>query len=80
MLHQALPFYWVDMSIYPGNSGGPVIEEDRLVGIVSEQPTIPVENAEQLQVRIPFAKIIKAEHIIGLLAQQEEKDKDAPRH
>lgn len=74
MLHEDLPFYWVDMSIYPGNSGGPVIEEDRLVGIVSGQPTIPVENTEQLQTRIPFGKIIKAKHIIELLSKQEQKD------
>jgi hypothetical protein len=25
MLHNALQFFWADMSIYPGNSGGPVI-------------------------------------------------------
>jgi hypothetical protein len=80
MLHKALSYYWVDMSIYPGNSGGPVIEEDRLVGIVSGQPTIPVENAEQLLVRIPLGKIVKAEDIIALLSKQEQKDKDALKH
>ena len=34
MLHNTLPFFWADMSIYPGNSGGPVVANDRLVGIV----------------------------------------------
>lgn len=75
MLHKALPFYWVDMSIYPGNSGGPVVEDDKLIGIVSGQPTIPLEKAEGLQTRIPFGKIIKAKFVIGLLPKQEEKDR-----
>lgn len=80
MLHKALPFYWVDMSIYPGNSGGPVVEEDKLIGIVSGQPTIPVEKAEELQTRIPFGKIIKAKFIIELLSIQEEKDSHRMGH
>ena len=29
MLHPHLPFFWCDMSAYPGNSGGPVIEDHR---------------------------------------------------
>jgi hypothetical protein len=80
MLHKALPFYWVDMSIYPGNSGGPVVEGDKLIGIVSGQPTIPVEKAEELQTRIPFGKIIKAKFIIELLSIQEEKDSHRMGH
>jgi S1-C subfamily serine protease len=74
MLHDALSFYWVDMSIYPGNSGGPVVEADKIVGIVSGQPTIPVEGDKELETRIPFAKIIKAEFIAELLSIQEQKD------
>jgi hypothetical protein len=77
MLHKSLPFFWADMSIYPGNSGGPLVEEDNveeLVGIVSGQPTIPVENNLQLRTRIPFARIIKAKYILELISQQEEKD------
>ena len=74
MLHNDLPYFWVDMSIYPGNSGGPLIEDDKLVGIVSGQPAIPVEENEQLHTRIPFAKIIKAIYIFELIARQEQKD------
>ena len=76
MLHNELPFCWVDMSIYPGNSGGPVIEGGKIVGIVSGQPTIPVEESEKLRTRIPFGKIIKAKFIPELLAIQEQKDKN----
>ncbi len=78
MLHDALPFYWADMSIYPGNSGGPVIEDDKLVGIVSGQPIIRVEESDNLRVRIPFAKIVKTKYIFELLSIQEQKDRKAP--
>lgn len=74
MLHDSIPFFWIDMSIYPGNSGGPVIEGNKLVGIVSEQPTIPVEESEKLRTRIPFGKVIKTKFIADLLSIQEKKD------
>jgi S1-C subfamily serine protease len=74
MLHEDLNFFWADMSIYPGNSGGPVIENDKLVGIVSGQPTISLEKEEQLRMRIPFGKIIKAKYITQLISEQEKKD------
>lgn len=74
MLHNALPFFWADMSIYPGNSGSPVIGDNKIVGIVSGQPTIPVEESEKLRTRIPFGKIVKAKFIADLLSIQEQKD------
>ena len=74
MLHDSISFFWIDMSIYPGNSGGPVIEGNKLVGIVSGQPTILVEESEKLRTRIPFGKIIKTKFIADLLSIQEEKD------
>ena len=79
MLHDALPFFWADMSIYPGNSGGPVVENDKLVGVVSAQPTIEVADIKDQQLaiglaRIPFGKIIKSGHIRTLLDTQRQKD------
>jgi hypothetical protein len=79
MLHDRLEFFWADMSIYPGNSGGPVIENDRLVGIVCRQATIPVEGADDVSVRIPFGMIIKAKFVRVLLARQQVKDDEAAR-
>ena len=73
MLHDALPFYWADMSIYPGNSGGPVIEDNKLVGIVSGQPAIGIEESN-LEVRIPFGGIVKTKYVFKLLSIQEQKD------
>ncbi|MCM3651319.1 serine protease [Metabacillus litoralis] len=66
MIHNELDYFWGDISIYPGNSGGPVIYDGKLVGIVSAQPTIPSEiNGDR--VRIPFAKVIKAKYVQELI-------------
>lgn len=75
MMSPYLPFYWCDMSIYPGNSGGPVVENGKLVGIVSAQASVPVEGVPQSRARIPFGKIIKAGFIKDLIEEQKSKDK-----
>ncbi|MBA7535857.1 hypothetical protein ES705_28116 [subsurface metagenome] len=75
MLHKDLDYYWTDMSIYPGNSGGPVVEKGKLVGIVSAQASIPIDNVPDVEIRIPFGKIIKTKYVLDLIKRQEEKDK-----
>lgn len=74
MLHDALEFFWVDMSVLPGNSGGPVVANDKLVGIVSRQATCGIDQSPDVRVRYPFAQIIKSKFVHDLLAQQEQKD------
>lgn len=74
MLHPELPFFWADISIYPGNSGGPVIANDRLVGIVSAQATLAIDEMPQLRTRIPFGRIIKTSYALELLKEQIKKD------
>lgn len=74
MLHDQLPFFWADMSIYPGNSGGPVVANDQLVGIVSAQATLPIDAVPNVQTRIPFGRIIKSGFVRALLEEQEKKD------
>lgn len=61
--HQRLDYFWCDMSIYPGNSGGPIVEDNKLVGIVSQQAR--VEGT-----RIPFGRVVNAEQIKTLLYEQ----------
>lgn len=73
MLHTELPFYWCDMSIYPGNSGGPVIEDGKLVGVVSAQAVLPIDGLPQITTRIPFAKIIKTSFVKELIDALEAK-------
>lgn len=83
MLHNDLPFFWANISSYPGSSGGPVIENDKLVGIVIGQPRIPIEVSKKLEdlekftYRIPFGNITKAKFINELILEQAQKDKDA---
>ena len=74
MLHDALSYFLADMTIYPGNSGGPVIENDRLVGLVISQPCIEVEGNRELRVRAPLAYVTKANAIRELVAVQASKD------
>lgn len=83
MSNQHLDFYWADISIYPGNSGGPVVSNDKLVGIVSAQPGLAgdvyeTENGQKvnLQVvnRVPFGMIVKSKYIFELIKIQREKD------
>ncbi|MCI0617625.1 serine protease, partial [bacterium] len=67
MLHDTLHYFLCDISIYPGNSGGPVIERGKLVGIISAQPVL--ENQ-----RVLFAQAIKSKYIKKLLESQIKKD------
>lgn len=75
MQHPALPFFWADMSIYPGNSGGPVVADGRLIGVVSAQATLPIDGAPDVRTRIPFGRIIKTSVVRQLLDIQSEKDR-----
>ena len=72
MLHDFPDYFWADISIAPGNSGGPVIQNDKLVGIVNGQAMEPI--VYNISAGIPFAKVIKAEHIQVLLIRQMEND------
>jgi len=82
MLHHHLPSFWCDMSVYPGNSGGPVIENDKLVGIVSAQAQIEsaiLDRDERelpyiAETRIPFGNIVKGKYVRELLETQIGKD------
>lgn len=71
MSHSMLPYFWADISAYPGNSGGPVVSDGKLVGIVSAQASVD-------QSRIPFAKVIRAELLKDLISEQALKDKQWP--
>ena len=75
MRHSELPFFWGDISIYPGNSGGPVIHGDNLVGLISKQATLPHDQVPDFRTRIPFGKIMKSDAIFPLLDSQKEKDR-----
>lgn len=75
MLHPALSYFWCDLSIYPGNSGGPVIEKNKIVGIITDQAAIPLDgSSEGYMSRIPFGRAIKAKYIKRLIEYQMSMD------
>jgi hypothetical protein len=82
MLNDKIFFFLSDISVYPGNSGGPVIENGKLVGVVSQQSRIHLEDLEHdnkplpYGIRIPFGRIIKAKYIKELVESQKKKDAD----
>lgn len=84
MLDHRLNYFWCDMSIAPGNSGGPVVKGGNLVGIISGQAfdaaeyETPAEgksrdNQASWSYRIPFAKVIKGKFVRELVEKQIEK-------
>lgn len=74
--HKQLPFYWVDLSAYPGNSGGPLIDSNngKLIGIVSAQAKIKADSGS-VKIRIPYTKVVKLKVLKNLLDIQISKDK-----
>ncbi|MEO6230789.1 MAG: serine protease [Ferruginibacter sp.] len=81
MFHPKLPFFYADITIYPGNSGGPIISNGKLIGIVSQQVKIPTSIVDKsgaelnldIYSRGSLAVIIKANHLLKLLKQLELK-------
>ncbi|HEV7782445.1 MAG TPA: serine protease [Chitinophagaceae bacterium] len=76
MAHDQLSYFIGDITVYPGNSGGPVIKQDKLIGIVSGQVLIPVDQSNRLSSRGTLAKVIKAEYIIRGLRKLQETEAD----
>jgi len=72
-------FFLSDLTISPGNSGGPIIKEGKLVGIVSLQGNLNVQdkngnNYMDAFYRFPYGFAIKSAHIIPLLNELIAKD------
>lgn len=67
-----------DISVYPGNSGGPLISNNKLIGIVSAQPSINLVDSKgenmPYHIRIPYAIGIKASYIMPLLRELMTKE------
>jgi len=61
--------FTVDMPVYPGNSGGPVIKNNKLVGILSYQSGIVtnIDAAMHPFIKANSATVIKASYILPLL-------------
>lgn len=70
-IYPDLHYFWGDLRVYPGNSGSPVVEDGKLVGIVSSEAVIEYEKDF---LSIPVAKATKAKFLGHLLDEQIRKD------
>lgn len=66
-----LPYFWGDLRVYIGNSGCPVIENEKIVGIVTHDAVI--EDGERIN-NVPFAKATKTKFLFPMLEEQIKKD------
>ncbi len=90
MAHERLPYFISAITIYPGNSGGPVIRNNKLIGMVSGQVLIPVDKrnanneftttSSELYSRGTLAKVIKAQYIISGLQQLQRIEENKSFH
>lgn len=75
--HEQLPFYWVDLSAYPDNSGEPLINSDgKLIGIISAQASIKADSSS-VKLRIPYTKVVKLKTLKHLLDIQIGKNNNS---
>jgi len=82
--HEKIPLFFGDITVYPGNSGGPVISDNKLIGIVSKQVTIPLSTeyseyklaASAIESRGTLAIVKKSSEIIRLLRTLQEKERN----
>lgn len=73
MNHQDLVFFLGDLSNHEGNSGGPVVKDNKVIGIVSSQPArkyrvLGSSNREiEIDIRYPLALIIKSKEVLRII-------------
>ena len=71
MASSDLDYFWGDLRIYWGNSGCPVISNNKLIGVVTRHAVLDKNDRQEI---LPFAKIVKANFIPELLEEQIKKD------
>ncbi|MBM4637344.1 trypsin-like serine protease [Rhodococcus hoagii] len=52
--HPDVARFWADISIYPGNSGGPLVAGNQMVGVVCAQALVEGN-------RVPFANVVQSQ-------------------
>ncbi|WP_324680570.1 serine protease [Hymenobacter sp. GOD-10R] len=78
MSKQELTYFWAVMPINYGNSGGPVIARDKLVGIVSRRRSLTPEilaSNSNFNESDTVGRVTHIRHILPLLRLQQLKDK-----
>ena len=72
MTSPELPYFWGDLRVYIGNSGCPIIEGEKFVGIVTHDAVIEANDRIN---NVPFAKATKAKFLPAMFDEQIKKDK-----
>lgn len=83
MFHNQLQYFIGDITVYPGNSGGPVISNNKMIGLVSEQLYIPLDvepknyfdEGVKLLTRGTLTKLIRSKNILPLLRELQERER-----
>jgi V8-like Glu-specific endopeptidase len=85
MSNRFLPYLFADLTVYGGNSGGPIIRDNKIIGIVSSQISVEVNTsmnnkdvidiAGSLSVRGVLTKFINVSEIMPLLRILKEREK-----
>ena len=75
------PNFAADLTIYPGNTGGPVIKSNKLVGILSFQSEVTnnIDAAAHPFQKANSASVIKAAEIAPLLKQLQQREHNFSR-
>ncbi|MDB5009226.1 MAG: hypothetical protein JWQ06_15 [Mucilaginibacter sp.] len=70
--------FTADLTVYPGNSGGPVIKNNKLIGVLSYQKGIKnnIDAAMHPYDQANLATVTKASYIIPLLKKLQQNEKN----
>lgn len=74
-----LDYFWADISVFPGNSGGPVVWRDRLIGFVHAGPLVDVifeknDAHNSASVPAPFGQMLKSSLYFPLLKELQRSE------
>jgi V8-like Glu-specific endopeptidase len=75
---ELLPYLTAEMDFFPGNSGGPVIKYNKLIGVLSYQDGIHnnIDLATHPYEKAEYAKVVNASAILPLLKQLQEHERN----
>jgi Trypsin-like peptidase domain len=75
MLHRGVDYFVTNIDVYPGNSGGPIIANGQLVGIILAQAGADTDTTS---VRAPMVYCVAARHVRDLVDTQRARDDSIP--
>jgi hypothetical protein len=71
LLRDVLSFFWTDISVSTGSSGGPIVEGDRIVGIMTPQVAPAERQGMAESIPASLATVAKAAYVKTLIRAHE---------